>query len=158
MAHSATHWATEDTLMTLLEAISDLCRGEHVIGVSETGLSKSMPVIRGDLMPLLAQACRAVARQDHTKAWEHLEVNDEDESDWLAAEASGLADRGELYTDKFPEKQACVEKIEVDEPATGGALYDEEEEAMLRQEEGRAEGPSRTDKKTHFSRKAKIRK
>ena len=66
--------------------------------------------MRFDLMPLLAQACRAVARQDHTKAWEHLEVNDEDEFDRLVAEASGLADQGELYTDKFPGKQACVER------------------------------------------------
>ena len=60
--------------------------------------------------------------------------------DRLAPEASGLADRGVLCTDKFPEKQACVEKIEADEAATGDAWYDEEEEAMLRQEEGRAEG------------------
>ena len=71
-------------------------------GVSESGLSRSMPVMRVDLMPLLAQACRAVARQDHTKAWEHHVVNDEGEFDRLAAEASGLADWGELYTDKFP--------------------------------------------------------
>ena len=33
----------------------------------------------------------------------------------FASEASGLADRGVLYTDKFPWKQACVEKIEADE-------------------------------------------
>ena len=31
VAHSATHWATEDTLMTLLEAISDLCGSEHFL-------------------------------------------------------------------------------------------------------------------------------
>ena len=93
--------------------------------------------MRVDLMPLLA-----LARRDHTKAWEHLVVNDEGELDRLAAEASGLADRGELYTDKFPGKQACVEKIEADEAATGDAWYDEEEEeeAMLRQEDGRAGG------------------
>ena len=133
VAHSATHWATEDTLMTLLEAISDLCGGEHfliVLDVAPKHTSalfcdrvraempnahlvfvpagttawnqpldighmrswkshlQSMPVMRVDLMPLLAQACRAVACEDHTKAWEHLVVNDEDEFDWLAAEAS----------------------------------------------------------------------
>ena len=82
---------------------------QTINGVSETTLSKSVPVMRFDLMPLLAQACRAVARQDHTKAWEHLAVNDEDDFDRLAGEASGL-DRGELYTDKCPEKQACVER------------------------------------------------
>ena len=67
-------------------------------------------------------------------------VSLEEQFDRLAAEASGLADRGVLYTDKFPGKQACVEKIEADEAATGDAWYDEEEDAMLRQEEGRAEG------------------
>ena len=66
-------------------------------------------------------------------------VSIEEQFDRLASEASGLADRGVLYTDKFPGKQACVEKIEADEAATGDAWYDEEE-AMLRQEEGRAEG------------------
>ena len=67
-------------------------------------------------------------------------VSLEEQFDRFAAEASGLADRGVLYTDKFPGKQACAEKIETDEAATGDAWYDEEEEAMLRQEEERAEG------------------
>ena len=69
-------------------------------------------------------------------------VSLEEQFDRLAAEASGLADQGVLYTDKFPGKQACVEKIEADEAATGDAWYDEEEEeeAMLHQEEERAEG------------------
>ena len=60
-----------------------------------------MLVMRVDLMPLLA-----LARQVHTKAWEHLVVNDEGEFDRLA---------GELYTDKFLGKEACVEKIEADD-------------------------------------------
>ena len=43
-------------------------------------------------------------------AWRVSHVSLEEQFDRLAAEASGLPDRGELYTDKFPEKQACVER------------------------------------------------
>ena len=89
----------------LQNALSEMMAQTIINGVSETSLSRSMPVMRVVLMPPLA-----LARRDHTKAWEHLVVNDEGELDRLAAEASGLADWGELYTDKFPGSRVAWKK------------------------------------------------